>query len=346
MKWQEETTWLVEYHEMHCARDRDWNQTKTAEQAGMIQQWVSERLVVYEESKFIKDIWNERDFSTAHTRAKKNRDRRNKALRQSITEAYEEVLSGLTTPKVEKPKDRGIITADFCEWAETYTGPKFNFLHCDFPYGINANKRHQGNSPAVHGGYDDSEETYWTLLKALCKNLDRICADSAHIMFWFSMHYYHDTLKFFAENSDFIIDPFPLIWVKSDGKGLLPDPMRGPRRTYETCLFGSRGDHKILTPVANACYLPTDPSEHMSAKPEPVLKHFFRMFIDGTSRVLDPTCGSGTVLRAAEASGAAQVCGIEIDPDFAERAVIALDEARRANGNGRDIAAPPIAPTR
>jgi hypothetical protein len=36
------------------------------------------------------------------------------------------------TPKSEIP----IITADFCEWVQTYAGPKFNFFHCDFPYGI------------------------------------------------------------------------------------------------------------------------------------------------------------------------------------------------------------------
>ena len=40
------------------------------------------------------------------------------------------------TPTSEIP----IITADFTEWAPTYTGQKFAFIHCDFPYGINTDK--------------------------------------------------------------------------------------------------------------------------------------------------------------------------------------------------------------
>jgi len=113
-------------------------------------------------------------------------------------------------------------------------------------------------------------------------------------MFWFSMHHYEETRKFFADNSNFDINPFPLIWVKSPPMGLVPDAKRGPRRIYETCLFGSRGDHKIITPVPNAYAGPIDGSGHPSAKPEDMLRHFFPMFIDEYSRVLDPTCGSGT----------------------------------------------------
>jgi hypothetical protein len=147
---------------------------------------------------------------------------------------------------VETPKD--VMHKDFCEWAPTYTSDKFNFIHCDFPYGINTDKRNQGNAIPAQGGYDDSLETYWTLLKVLCENLNRICANSAYIMFWFSMSAagpsgstnYADTLTFFKEHSDFKIDPLPLIWVKSDGKGMAPDAKRKPRQIYETCLYASR----------------------------------------------------------------------------------------------------------
>ena len=53
------------------------------------------------------------------------------------------------------------------------------------------------------------------------------------------------------------------------------------------------------------------------------------MFVDENTRMLDPTCGSGTALRAAEALGAAHILGIEINEDFADRATIALEEARQ-----------------
>lgn len=221
----------------------------------------------------------------------------------------------------QEKKIESIINADFCEWAKTYTGDKFNFLHCDFPYGIDTDKRQQGNKVAIYGGYEDTSENYWRLVKALCDNLDRICTESAHIMFWFSMHNYCDTLEYFANHSDFDLDPFPLVWHKSDGKGILSDPQRGPRRVYETALFGSRGDRKIVKAKANACSEPAVRGQHLSTKPEPVLRHFFEMFVDENTSMLDPTCGSGTALRVAKKElDAPYVLGIEIDPEFAENA--------------------------
>jgi DNA modification methylase len=166
-------------------------------------------------------------------------------------------------------------------------------------------------------------------MEALCSNLDRLCTESAHIMFWFSMHHYQKTIDYFHKHSDFRLDPFPLFWHKSDNKGLLPDPQRGPRRIYETCLFGSRGDRLIVTAKANACSKPTDGEQHISTKPEPVLRHFFEMFVDESTNMLDPTCGSGTALRAAEGLGAQHVLGLEINPEFAEDAQLSLGAARR-----------------
>lgn len=65
-----------------------------------------------------------------------------------------------------------------------------------------------------------------------------------------------------------------------------------------------------------------------------MLRHFFRMFVDENSKVLDPTCGSGSALRAAKSLDAEYVLGIEKDEGFAERATSAFKDWLRANGNG------------
>jgi hypothetical protein len=220
-----------------------------------------------------------------------------------------------------------ILNLNFNEWAPTYDGPKFNFIHCDFPYGIEADSFNQGAAP-THGGYVDTERTYWNLCETLITNLPRLTTESCHFMFWFSMHYYQPTLEFFRSNSDISFDPFPLIWLKSDNVGILPDPQRGPRRIYETAFFGSRGDRKVVSAVSNAYAAPTDRGVHMSIKPEPVLRNFFRMFVDESTLMLDPTCGSGSSLRAAESLSARHVAGLEIDPDFCEQANRTLKTAR------------------
>ena len=64
----------------------------------------------------------------------------------------------------------------------------------------------------------------------------------------------------------------------------------------------------------------------MSEKPQGVLRHYFRMLVDQHSAVLDPTCGSGSALRAAASCGASRFLGIELDKAFADEADRALGE--------------------
>jgi ParB-like nuclease domain/DNA methylase len=315
--WQEQRDFVTEWHEIKESEDPSWTQEKTGLCFGLDQSMVSKYLQITEE---VREHGNlkllEQDkLETALNMMNREKERRG------------DKINFLHVNETEKSKQ--IINADFLEWAPAYTGPtKFNFLHCDFPYGIGTDKRQQGTGVAVHGTYDDSNPVYWRLLDALCTNLNRICAESAHIMFWFSMHNYCDTLDYFANHTNFEMDPFPLVWQKSDGKGLLPDPQRGPRRIYETCLFGSRGDRKIVKSKANACFEQTV-TGHLSVKPEPVLRHFFQMFVDENTIMLDPTCGSGSAVRAAEALGAPRILGIELDPEFADLANIELAKSRR-----------------
>jgi DNA modification methylase len=302
------------------AEGKKWTQDQTGERLGLKQNTVSTYLAISEELdrghlENNEKILNAAELSTAYKIVNTIKERRS-------------ALTSFGTNGGEKSKT--VINADFCKWAPSYTGPKFNFIHCDFPYGTGADQIHQGGSVAVHGAYDDSPEIYWTLLKALCDNLNRICAESAHIIFWFSMHHYHETLEYFAKYSDFEIEPFPLIWTKSDPKGVASDWQHRPRRIYETCLFGWRGGREIINLKSNSYSCPTDRQHHMSTKPERVLREFFKMIVDENTIMLDPTCGSGTALRAAESLGAAHILGIEKDPKFVERATLALEEARRA----------------
>jgi DNA modification methylase len=133
------------------------------------------------------------------------------------------------------------------------------------------------------------------------------------------MKWHKETVAILSEMG-WEVDPFPLIWLKSDNAGMLPDMNRGPRRIYETALFASRGDRKIVRPVSNAVALPTTKDFHTSEKPLLVLQHFFRMFVDESTRLLDPTCGSGMAIRAAEEAGSSFALGLEMNEEFAERA--------------------------
>src|SRR5213075_91258 len=320
LSWPDECRAIAEYHALRASQEADWSQEKTGEALGFSRTNVLERIKVAEELVAGNQlVINAPRLATARGIVRRAEARKTEAAALAISGPVPE--SSLA--------DGPIINADFNEWAATYAGPLFNFIHCDFPYGIGADKFVQG-AAATHGGYSDSEEDYWNLCTTMAAYLDRIAAPSCHFMFWFSMHFYSETLEFFEKNTDIKFDPFPLVWMKSDNIGIIPDPERGPRRIYETALFGSRGDRKIVRSTSNADFSPSTRDEHMSIKSEAMLRKFFAMFVDSSTVFLDPTCGSGSSVRAASAIGAGRVVGLEINPGFAERANINFEKVKEA----------------
>jgi len=324
--WKDQCLAVQRYNELRKAKDPEWTQLKTAEALGLSQYNVSQTLAIAAE---ILD-GNERVIAAPKFSVARGITERAKARKD--TQEVDAIKALVGAPVIEKiaetPLPQSIINTNFSEWSKTYSGPRFNFIHCDFPYGVGMDKSDQG-SAAAHGGYADSEDVYWDLCRALCEAIPKITTPSCHILFWFSMKYYQQTLDFFADNSDVMIEPFPLIWLKSDNVGILPDPTRGPRRIYETALLMRLGDRPVVQAVANAYAAPTSRNIHMSEKPEAMLRHFFRMLVDTNTIMLDPTCGGGSALRAAESLGAKFVVGTELNPEFAKIAQEELNRARR-----------------
>ena len=232
-----------------------------------------------------------------------------------------------------------ILNANAHQFLVEYSGPKFNLLHCDLPYGVALNEQ-AGQQSFEGGGYESSPEIYWQLIETMFQNWDKFMYPSAHVMFWISMKFYTETISRFEAAakdktcpvpSSLKINETPLIWMKTDNKGIMSDALRRPRNIYEACLIMSTEDRHIVKPTSNAYGCPTAKeagSIHTNEKPEVMLKYFFSMFVDSRSRVLDPTCGSGSSIRAAESLGAEAALGLEFNPEFAERAQKKLLAAR------------------
>ena len=304
LPWQDECLAVEHYHQLRSEED-GWNAEKTAEALGMsISNVKARRLVAAELSKGNERVSDAPKYSIAYGIASRERERK---INSSLAKV-EEVIS--EKPKTEAP----VLNVSFHDWQPSYTGPKFNFIHCDFPYGIGSHGHDQGGAKSF-GGFEDTPEVYWQLIDRLKESMTNVVAESAHLMFWFSMDYYADTLAA-LQGMGWTVDNFPLIWWKSDNSGILSDPQRGPRRVYETCFFASRGDRKIVRAVSNLHGYPNIRSVHMNQKNPGMLGRFFEMFVDQYSIVLDPTCGSGSALRVAREKGAKHVLGLEINPEF------------------------------
>lgn len=339
LTWQDNCRAVLNYHQYRVSKEPSWSQAKTAEALGISGTEVGQRLAVAQE------LLRENSLVKAAPRlstAKNIVIRANERKAAAETAQLTALVTGksLPVPVSEAPElvqpGTGLIqNLDFIDWASTYSGPKFNLIHCDFPYGVGMHKSDQG-SGASYGTYEDTPEIYWSLVEAFLNYGENFVEDSAHLLFWFSMDYYEETRLRLGRTvrpdgtevaNPWKVNPFPLVWHKTDGKGILPDPKRGPRRIYETAFLASRGDRPIVRPVANVVGSPIQPGRHMSEKPQAVLLHFFTMLVDAHSTILDPTCGSGSALRAGFTMKAERLLGLELNPEFAAHA----DEALRAH---------------
>jgi ParB/RepB/Spo0J family partition protein len=364
LTWQEACKAVADLHQLYCSRaEVSWSQQKTADALGFSVSSVTQYIRVAKELHDPKiaaantmraayDVLTRRDSRLVDDAISELLEvpllKESKDETIAVAAAPGPGLPASTTlpqaapkapaspgPAVPPVAAQSILHEDFLKWAASYRGPKFNLIHCDFPYGVNA---FGGGSNAQHSdvGYEDSPDIYWKLMRGFCATLENFTAHSAHIIFWYSPNWRQETLAFFRKHAPSIAwDAFDLVWHKSDNTGMVPDPSRSPRRTYEVALFGAREDRKIIRPLANSYAAPTDKTHHPSAKPVPVLKHFFGMLVDNGTRMLDPTCGGASSLRAADALGAKEVFGLELDKDHYETATRALRTDRALRGNGK-----------
>lgn len=320
LSWQDQAAAVAAYDQLRKQLDPSWTASQTAKALNMDATYASKLLAVDKAVKAGDEmVLAAPKISTAIGVVQRKAERQRNA-----------VLRDLAGPAASEPKPQAAIKAailntSFLTWLADYTGPKFNLIHCDFPYGVEATKVGQSSAKEL-GGYNDEADTYFVLLEAFCKQLNVFCAETAHLIFWFSMDYYEQTRQALTA-AGFFVSPFPLIWGKSDNKGILPDYNRQPRRIYETAFFCTRGDPRIVRPVANAVWSPVTKETHMSEKPLAVLEHFFRMVVDETTTFLDPTCGGGNAVRCARDAGASFALGIELSAEYAARAEANLQES-------------------
>ena len=345
LNWKEFCYALSSLHELLIKTYPDWNTAKCADYIGYAHPYFTQILNVAKAlNDDVQTIVDAGNLTVAINAMERNNRRKIDNETNEMWEVIEQanadpeiegddtVYDSLEpTPKKKKPiKIDEILCGDFVEWAGGYRGPKFNLLHCDFPYGIEHGKSGQGGAK-TYGAYDDSPDVYWSLLRGLAEHRNNILYPSAHIIFWFSMRYYHETIEFFNKYMpEMEVNYNPLIWHKTDNKGIIRDVKHTPRHVYETAFFITRGNREVIKSVGDCYGAPTQKSKatHISEKPVPVLRHFMQLCCDGYSELLDPTCGGGSALRAADSMGAKRMLGIELNPDYAADARKQLMEQR------------------
>lgn len=347
LSWQDMARAIEQIHTLHLEIDPEWNKEKTAADRGFSVRRIEFYLDLAEALKGgDKAIVSAETAASAHTILSRRRQRNADEAVNRIMDfdqkiappsAEDQAHEAETLPAVdltdldtkqEVPKQTSrpfsIIAYDLKDFFSSRPAGsmKYNLLHLDLPYGVELHGQAQQDS-FEGGGYDSNPDIYWDLLRAIAAGWEDVMYPSSHVMCWISMEFYTETFAFFEKHIPRVkLQRTPLIWHKTDGKGIMPDAKRQGRRIYEACLFGACDDRYIVKPVNNCYGAPTDKANaiHTNEKPVPMLKNFLSMFVDEHTRILDPTCGSGSAIRAAEALGAERGLGLELNADFVKRA--------------------------
>ena len=326
--WQDEAESILQYYELRCTQEALDNEEYTfAMMSGELQRsdTVCMRTVTVAKALRTKDKRVLACDSIRSASAVIQRDVGRAIENEVLT--FGEIEHTIAAPlHVEDPLDleidlnlttlqqHSVLQQDFIEFAESYSGPPFNFIHCDFPFEIGLDASAQYKTERFVSYDDSSKDIYAVLIRSLGVARRRgVLSASAHCLFWFPMSKYVETEEWLQQEG-FKVNSYPLVWVKSDKVGIVPDAARYPRRIYETAFLCSLGDRKIIKPLFNASVQPSQKHDaaHASYKPHSVLREWLPMFIDSDSIVLDPTCGSGSALAVALELGAKLVVGLDI----------------------------------
>ena len=343
--WIERAQLIADYHRHRQESDDAWDMEATADALGLDYRAVARQIEVVRAVAAGNEELLKADNYTSAIRmieVKRQRELDNEAADFLSTPVTTDPIPMVRADGfVERPAAApapSVILANFNEWGPAYSGPLFNIGHFDFPYGIMHHQSDQGGTDHFET-YEDTPEVFWTLIETLkkCLRAGNLFMPHSHFILWFSMKHYIDLvqeLSGYLHHKDDItlkVNPTPLIWHKSDSSGICPDVKRMPRQVYETALLCTLGDRFINAPLANAFDFPgRKTGAHLSHKPVEMLRHFLGLVVDESARVLDPTCGSGSALVAAEQLGAVHTFGLDVNASHVETALTELNRARLA----------------
>jgi site-specific DNA-methyltransferase (adenine-specific) len=205
--------------------------------------------------------------------------------------------------------DYSLCRGDVREFLPRLPDGLFTCIVTDPPYGIDAGGF--GDQAAHRHTYDDRPEESRELYNLLASEGIRITRPQAHLYAFCDVRQFAE-LDLVFTLAGWKVWPFPLIWSKNGG--MLPDPKKGPRRSYETILFAIKGDKEVQLVANDVLSIPmvSDP-KRAAEKPADLYYDLLRRSVLPGDSVLDPFCGSGPIFPAAKRLRLKAV-GIEKDP--------------------------------
>jgi DNA modification methylase len=187
----------------------------------------------------------------------------------------------------------------------------FDVILTDPPYGIDAQDFGDSDGKAQAHFYDDSYETWRSLVEGLAGQTVRLSKPEAHLYCFCDIDRFIE-LRDILGAAGWTCFRTPLIAVN-------PTAMRtpwvdgGPQRKWQMCLYARKGNKPVMRIYGDVLTYPSDANlGHQAQKPVGLYQDLLRRSVRPGDTVLDPFCGTGTIFPAAHELKV-RATGIELD---------------------------------
>jgi DNA modification methylase len=317
LPWQDEAEALSEIHRLRLAENPTQSRLATA------QQLIDEKVV--ETNTSAHALAQRIQRATAIS---ENLNNPTIAKARNETEAYNLILKSeeekinATIAKRRLAATTGIPDivirqGDCIEILSRLDSNMADLILADPPFGIGADAGGFRQRSVHHHNYEDTPENAHKVAQAIILDGFRVAKPMANMWIFCDIDMFF-ILRDMCKRVGWVPFRTPIIWRKSASEGMAPWQGKGPRRTYELILYATKGQRGLITsPVDILDFSRVSRSEriHAAEKPVELLEALIGCSTLPGDFVLDPCCGSGSSLVAANNLKRTGM-GIEIDDTF------------------------------
>lgn len=302
MTWQERVKSVAELDRLRRVKDPNWTQEQTGAVAGLQRTRVTEAIQLDRMMKVFPELADAKDINQA--------------------KSWMQAKAGLVTRKlaVDASPDYGelekkVILGDSVEVIKSIPDHSFHAIITDPPFGINYDKRTEGEVGQLTS-YVDDENSYRRLL-SMAPDLYRVVRPNGWLIWFLGISWYERARDCFRA-AGWTVDEIPLIWNRSGGRTFTTRPDRYFTRGYDIALHCLKGDPQIVQRgKSNVLTIePVSQSERelLVERPVELYTELIRRLTVPGETVADFFCGSGSCAAAA-ASLQRDFFTVELSPE-------------------------------
>ena len=308
--WKETAKYYRQVHETLVERagpDRNWTVSLTAGFLGVTERTVYRYLELTEDPESLNDpeIAGADSFRAAQKKLQIKKEKRKRQARVEIRDKRES-SQGVTEADFYAKAVTMVTHGDCKEWISTFEDDTVDFVHWDPPYG----GEQEGGARTTHEDIDDSEAYAKDLMSHMIPEISRVLHPGGWFVIWF-----HQTHREWLYNqlvsAGFWVNPYECIWFKVDRVADGHEITRYLTNAYEPFFLCGLDDpdHRLVLNDSSPQNVFTYPlvrreaRRHLMHKPRELLEAIINICTVPGEFMLDPSCGSGSIVEAAIKAG-------------------------------------------